>query len=293
VTREREAGFADAVILLLVFLGCQAALGLAAALATGAARGNVNGLIVACIEAGSFAALIPVARWRLGRRITDYVRYVPVRAGAWAAMFICCVGLIAGLRQLEGLVVRIIPVTRFWREAFGRITGAGAFARGLVVAAVVAPLVEEIIFRGIILRGFAAKYGTTRALLYSSLLFGIVHLNPWQFFPAVFLGLFLGTVYLRTGTVAATSAAHSFYNGAVLVLSRFSATRALVDAEVSHGLSAGRLTALTVSGVVVFCFGFWLLMRFSRPATPLARAVSTGPAAAEPPAPAEPGVPGS
>jgi uncharacterized protein len=279
VPKPREARCADAVILLLVFLGCQVVLGLAAAVITGAARGNINGLIVACIEAGSLAALIPVARRRLGRWITDYVRYSPVHACAWAAMFVCCAGLITGLRQLEGLVVRIIPITHFWREAFGQLTGAGAFARGFVVAAVVAPLVEEIIFRGIILRGFAANYGATRALLYSSLLFGIVHLNPWQFLPAVVLGLFLGTLYLRTGTVVATWAAHAFYNGAILVLSRFSPTRVLVDAEVSNGLSAGQFTALTAAGIAVFCLGLWLLMRFSRPAAFAASA------ATEPPVP--------
>jgi hypothetical protein len=272
VTQEREAGYADAVILLLVFLGCQVVLGLAAALATGAARGSINSLVVAGIEAGSLAALVPVTRRRLGHWITDYVKYRPVRAGAWAAMFICCAGLIAGVRQLEGLVVRIIPITRFWREAFGQLTGADAFARGLVVAAVVAPLVEEIIFRGIILRGFAARYGRTRALLFSSLLFGIVHMNPWQFVPAVILGLFLGTLYLRTGTVVASWAAHAFYNGAILGLSRFSATRALVDAEVSDGLSTAAFTALTAGGVAVFCLGFWLLVRSTHTEAPVAPA---------------------
>ena len=266
--RQREARFPDAVILLIVFLACQVVLGLAAALVTGAARGNINSLVVACIEAGSLAALIPVVRRRLGHWITDYVRYARMRAGAWAATFVCCAALLPGMRQVEGLVVRFIPITHFWREAFGQLTGADAFVRGLLVAAVVAPLVEEIIFRGIILRGFAAHYGPTRALLYSSLLFGIVHLNPWQFLPAVALGLFLGTLYLRTGTVAATWAAHAFYNGSILVLAKFTDTRPLVDAEVSTGLSATALTAFTAGGVLIFCIGFWLLLRSSRPAAP-------------------------
>jgi membrane protease YdiL (CAAX protease family) len=266
VVKEREAGFSDAVILLLVFLGCQLVLGLGAAFAAGIARGKMNSLFVACVEAGSLAALIPVIRMRLGHWLTDYVRYAPVPAGAWAAIPVCCAGLLFGLRQLEGVVVHLIPITGLWRAVFGQLTGAGAFARGLLVAAVVAPIVEEIIFRGIILRGFAEKYGKNRALLYSSLLFGIVHLNPWQFIPAVALGLFLGALYLRTGTVVTTCIAHAFYNGAILVLSRFPSTRALVDAEVSGGLSQAVFGALTAAGLVVFCLGFWLLLRSSRPA---------------------------
>jgi membrane protease YdiL (CAAX protease family) len=266
VAREREAGFADAAILLLVFLACQLVLGLAAAFATGVARGRINGLIVASIEAGSLAALIPVIRVRLGRWLTEYVRYAPVPVGAWAAIFICCAGLLLGLRQLEGVVVQLIPITGFWRSVFGQLTGGSSFARGLLVAAVIAPVVEEIIFRGIILRGFVANYGRTRALLFSSLLFGIVHLNPWQFLPAVALGLFLGALYIRTGTVVSTCVAHAFYNGAIIVLSRFSSTRAFVDAEVTDGLSSAAFTVLTVTGIAVFCLGFWLLLRFSRPA---------------------------
>ena len=76
--RQREASFSDAVILLIVFLACQVVLGLAATLVTGASRGSVNSLVVACIEAGSLAALIPLVRRRLGHWITDYVRYAPV-----------------------------------------------------------------------------------------------------------------------------------------------------------------------------------------------------------------------
>jgi uncharacterized protein len=240
-------------------------LGLVAGLVTGAMHGTTTNLVLAVIEAASLASLIPVTRMRLGHRLIDYAGYSPVRLGAWAAIIICCAGLILGLRQVEGLVLRLIPVTRFWRTVFGEISGTGDFARGLLLAAVVAPIVEEIIFRGIILRGFRAHYGKVRAILYSSLLFGIVHLNPWQFLPAFVLGLFLGALYLRTGTVAVTIAAHAVYNGALMILSKLAVTRPIVDTEVSTGMSTAVLSALTAAGVVIFGLGFWLLMRSSKP----------------------------
>ena len=240
-------------------------LGLAAGLVAGAMHGRVTNLILTLIEAGSLASLIPVTRTRLGHRLVDYVRYSAVRPGAWAAILICCAGLILGLRQVEGLVLRLIPVTQFWRTVFGQISGSGDFARGLILAAVIAPVVEEIIFRGIILRGFRANYGKTRALLFSSLLFGLVHLNPWQFLPAVVLGLFLGALYIRTGTVVATIAAHAVYNGALMILSTFPVTRAIVDTDISTGMSPAVLFTLTIAGIVIFCLGFWLLVRSSRP----------------------------
>ena len=262
----REARFTDALILLAVFLACQAVLGVVISLVVGATRANIGAFAIACVEAGSLAALIPVIRARLGHRLIDFIRYAPVRAGSWVAILVCCAGLILGLRQLEGLVLQLIPMTSFWRAIFGELVGASAFAGSLVMAALAAPMVEEVIFRAIILRGFALHYGKAPALLYSSLLFGVVHLNPWQFFPAVVLGLFLGALYLRTGTVVISWAAHALYNGAILVLSRFSSTRALVDAETSGGISAIGFTMLTAAGVAVFCVGFWLFLRSSRPA---------------------------
>jgi hypothetical protein len=264
-SKRREARFPDTIILLLVFLGSQVVLGLVVGVAAGATGGTIGSLILAGIEAASMAMLIPVIRARLGHRLRDYVTYRPVHPGVWAAVVICCAGLILGLRQLEALVLRLLPITQFWRAAFSQIAGGEDLARGLVLAAIIAPVVEEVLFRGIVLRGFAASYGKALGLLYSSLLFGLVHLNPWQFVPAVVLGLFLGALYLRSGTVVMPIAAHALYNGTLVVLSRFSPTRAFVDAEVSAGIASRTLTALTLAGIAVFCFGFWLLIRSTKP----------------------------
>jgi membrane protease YdiL (CAAX protease family) len=266
VPREREATFSDAVILLLVFLAAQLVLGLAAGLVTGAMNRRIDNLILAGIEAVSLAALVPVLRGRLGHRLAHYVRYAPVRVGSWCAVILCCVGLILGLRQVEGLVLRVLPITHFWRTVFGQITGTEDFARGIILAALVAPVVEEIIFRGILLRGFAAHYGRARGVLYSSLLFGLAHANPWQFVPALVLGFFLGALYLRTRTVVPTIVAHALYNGSLMVLSQFARTRAIVDTDYSAGMTQAVLITLTVTGVLIFCLGFWLLLRSSRPA---------------------------
>ncbi|HUJ74281.1 MAG TPA: type II CAAX endopeptidase family protein, partial [bacterium] len=223
-------------------------------------------LILAGIEAVSLAALIPVLRGRLGHRLLDFARYAPVRPGSWCAIVLCCAGLILGLRPVEGLVLRVLPITQFWRTVFGQISGTNDFARGIILAALAAPIVEEVIFRGVLLRGFAAHYGKARGLLYSSLLFGLAHANPWQFVPALALGFFLGALYLRTGTIVPTIVSHAVYNGSLMVLSQFARTRAIVDTDFPTGMTPAVLVTLTVTGVVVFCLGFWLLLRTSRSA---------------------------
>lgn len=83
--------------------------------------------------------------------------------------------------------------------------------------AVVAPIVEELIFRGLILQGFRRNYNSVTAVVLSALLFALFHLNPWQF-PATFvLGLLLGWIMLRTNNILLAILGHSINNFLVLI----------------------------------------------------------------------------
>ena len=63
---------------------------------------------------------------------------------------------------------------------------------------IAAPIFEELIFRGLMLEGLLQRMSHWKAILFTSFLFGVVHLNPWQFVAAFFLGLFIGWVYWKT-----------------------------------------------------------------------------------------------
>jgi membrane protease YdiL (CAAX protease family) len=78
---------------------------------------------------------------------------------------------------------------------------------------VIAPVSEELLFRGIILRGLLSRYRPAAAVVLTALLFAILHANPWQFFSALFLGIVFGWFYLRTGSIALCILAHAMANG--------------------------------------------------------------------------------
>ncbi|REL29219.1 CPBP family intramembrane metalloprotease [Rhodohalobacter sp. SW132] len=63
------------------------------------------------------------------------------------------------------------------------------------VIAVVAPIVEEIVFRGILIERLGRKFGYTSALITSSVFFGFLHVS---FISATIFGLILGILYLKT-----------------------------------------------------------------------------------------------
>ena len=78
--------------------------------------------------------------------------------------------------------------------------------------AIFAPFFEEVLFRGIILRGFLANYKPTKAIFLSALFFGLIHMNGPQFVNAFLIGLFLGIVYYRTRSLLLCIAVHAMNN---------------------------------------------------------------------------------
>jgi membrane protease YdiL (CAAX protease family) len=70
-----------------------------------------------------------------------------------------------------------------------------------LVGMVIAPIVEEIFFRGFLFQGFRHRYGWVAAILISSLLFAAAHLDPVALIPTFILGAVLAYVYHRSNSV--------------------------------------------------------------------------------------------
>ena len=83
----------------------------------------------------------------------------------------------------------------------------------ILLAVIMAPVFEEIIFRGIIQKGLINKgMKPFTAILISSVVFGLVHGNPWQLVGAVLLGCVLGFVYYKTKSLLLPILLHAFNN---------------------------------------------------------------------------------
>ena len=93
------------------------------------------------------------------------------------------------------------------------------------VGSIVAPFVEEIFFRGFLFQGFRQKYGWLPALLLSSALFSVAHLDPVSLIPTFVLGCVLAYVYHRSNSVWPGIIFHAVINSfslcAVYVMSQF------------------------------------------------------------------------
>ncbi|MDR3597527.1 type II CAAX endopeptidase family protein [Clostridium sp.] len=79
----------------------------------------------------------------------------------------------------------------------------------ILVAVLVAPFVEELFFRGLMLHRFAAKWNINVAIILSSILFGILHFN---FIGITMFGFIMCIVYLKTRSLIPTMIMHSLNN---------------------------------------------------------------------------------
>jgi uncharacterized protein len=82
----------------------------------------------------------------------------------------------------------------------------------LLVAVVAAPVLEELFYRGLWLRAAERRFGTAGAVVLTSLVFGVVHLQPYDFAALAGFGLILGVLTVRTGRLGPAIWAHVAFN---------------------------------------------------------------------------------
>ncbi len=101
---------------------------------------------------------------------------------------------------------------------FNGVQSKPLLAAMLFVACVLAPLNEELLFRGAIFRFCRQRFGRAMALLISGVLFGALHGNWASLVPLAVLGAVLALAYERTGDIRVPIVAHGLFNLNTLVI---------------------------------------------------------------------------
>lgn len=114
----------------------------------------------------------------------------------------------------------IMPETPEWFEnAMSQIMDAPVWIT-LISVSIFAPLFEEWLCRGVILRGLLQKTHPVSAILVSAVFFAVLHMNPWQALPAFILGALFGYIYYKTGSLKLTMLMHCVNNTFAVVFSK-------------------------------------------------------------------------
>jgi len=126
------------------------------------------------------------------------------------AMFILAlfnIGLITLLKS-SGVALDPQPITHALKD----VSNPSLLALSALALAVGAPLMEEIVFRGVLYSNARRWFPKWYALAASSLVFAVVHANLLSFIPLAALGAVFAEVYDRTRNLAVPVIMHGFFN---------------------------------------------------------------------------------
>jgi membrane protease YdiL (CAAX protease family) len=113
-------------------------------------------------------------------------------------------------------------------EMMKELTG-GPFWSSFLTVAIFAPIFEEWLCRGMVLRGLLTKMKPGWAIVVSALFFAVIHANPWQALNAFMIGLVMGYVYYKTGSLILTMIIHFVNNGTSVILSHLDSMKDYAD----------------------------------------------------------------
>jgi len=153
--------------------------------------------------------------------LLESVNVLPLAGGIVALSFLAGALMQIPLAELGNLVQEVWPVSFEELARRHRLVNPTSWWGGssvLLALVLVAPLTEELLFRGWLLQDLKDQYGRRKALLWSSLLFGLVHLELSAILYATLGGLVLGAVALRTKSTLASIAMHAGVNALPLLL---------------------------------------------------------------------------
>lgn len=197
-----------------------------------------------------------IARPQTGRAL--HFNLSPTNFGTYILIFPMMLGMMLIAEFITGQIPVTGPFFGKYYEFFTRLMAqmTNDKATMVVLAVIMAPVFEEIVFRGIIQKGLINKgMKPFSAILVSSLIFGLVHGNPWQLVGAVMLGCVLGLVYYKTKSLLLPMLLHAFNNLCSSLLIFYGNTESFAETfKVSEWYVLG-------GGIILFSLFYYLFMK--------------------------------
>lgn len=189
----------------------------------------------------------------------------PIQMILFLPMVFTIIGVDIVLSEMDNLLRTLLPAPKWIADLVYLSRGQASLWGSILVFVVVAPLTEELLFRGLILRGFLSRYTVRKAILASAILFGLFHFNPWQLLGAITVGVLFAWWFVQTGSLIPCLFGHAFSNAMPLILS------GILNLEIA-GITSDVTKVefqplwLDIVGLLLAGSGIWILARMFRKA---------------------------
>lgn len=215
---QTRPGLIEAILLLLV-MGMATLVAMTAVMA-GRRSYDLDMMLMGILEVSAIALVLLIGVRRTGVPAGRIFALRGVSPTALLAMVPLALAMGIVSTALDAPIRSVVPVPNDLLLKMAEVLYPETtldWYRILIPAAVLVPLGEELLFRGLLLRGFLLRYGAMPALALSSLLFAVIHFNPWGMVGYFTVGWLLGWLVLCTGSLWPSILMHGLYNTFAIV----------------------------------------------------------------------------
>lgn len=188
-----------------------------------------------------YGAAVPVYLAMMGRLPVETAQPTQLGGKNFWILFLMCIPIMYGGNILGTLLSHLLSRGTAENGIATYISDTSLLK--VLVIVVLAPLLEELVFRKQIIDR-CGRYGEKTAILFSGLAFGLFHMNLFQFFYAFGLGLIFAYVYTRTHRLRYPVIMHMMINFNGSVLAPWILTR--VDQEALQQISSGAMDEVAI-----------------------------------------------
>ncbi len=187
-----------------------------------AAELTSNAILLSAVTLASLPACVAVLMLavRLARTsVVDYLALARVDPAILLTGLACTFAYLAAVDILTYVSGRSLSIP-FMQGIYRTAIESGTLPLLLLGVLVAAPVMEELLFRGFLLRGWAAsRLGTTGAVVLTSAIWALTHTQyDWIVIGQIFgLGLLFGHLRLRSGSTLTTILLHAAYNAGAVI----------------------------------------------------------------------------
>ena len=176
------------------------------------------------IKTQIFLILLPVLLViRLGKQDPKEVLSVKgTKPLNYLAVLLATLPLFVLVNLVAQIINIIYPFPEHYLESFQQLffLDGKSIWYALFLIAILPGIAEEVMFRGYFIKAFQQK-GAWKSILISGLLFAALHLDLFRFLPVAILGIWLGYILLRTGSIIIPILAHITNNALAVLIARY------------------------------------------------------------------------
>ena len=154
------------------------------------------------------------------RPFNKIFKFNKVPGSIWIFFITTMFGLIIILSEIDNLVNLVLPMPSFLVNLFLKFIISKNIILSIILVTIIPPIFEEMFFRGLLVDGFKRNYTLSKTILVSSLFFGFIHMNPWQFVTAFLLGILFSWVCIKTNSILLPIFGHFLNNFLILIVQR-------------------------------------------------------------------------